>query len=116
MEKSLVKRKFNTRQITVVGVLSAISIVLGALGIGFIPLPMAKATIMHIPVIIGAILEGFLLESLWEQGIAGKKVVYGYFGAALLLLVLFYPALTGLEVPQAYVDRVLNWFPKDWLF
>lgn len=58
MEKSLAKRKFNTRQITVVGVLSAISIVLGALGIGFIPLPMAKATIMHIPVIIGAILEG----------------------------------------------------------
>lgn len=28
---------------------------------GFIPLPMAKATIMHIPVIIGAILEGPLV-------------------------------------------------------
>ncbi len=58
MEKVIGKKKFNTRQIAVVGMLSAISIVLGASGIGFIPLPMAKATIMHIPVIIGAILEG----------------------------------------------------------
>ncbi len=58
MEKVIGKKKFETRQIAVVGMLSAISIVLGASGIGFIPLPMAKATIMHIPVIIGAILEG----------------------------------------------------------
>ncbi len=62
------------------------------------------------------IMIAFLLESLWEQGITGKRLVYAYFSAALLLLVLFYPALTGLEVPQAYADRVLNWFPKDWLF
>lgn len=58
MEKSLVKKRFDTRQIAIIGMLSAVSIVLGSLGIGFIPLPMAKATIMHIPVIIGAILEG----------------------------------------------------------
>lgn len=51
-------RKLGTRQLTMVGMLSAISIVLGATGYGFIPLPMAKATILHIPVIIGAILEG----------------------------------------------------------
>jgi uncharacterized membrane protein len=46
------------RQITTVGMLSAISIILGVSGCGFIPLPLAKATIMHLPVIIGAILEG----------------------------------------------------------
>lgn len=46
------------RQITTVGMLSAISIILGISGYGFIPLPLAKATIMHVPVIIGAILEG----------------------------------------------------------
>ena len=50
--------KFGTRQLTIIGMLSAISIILGLTGYGFIPLPMAKATIMHIPVIIGAILEG----------------------------------------------------------
>ncbi len=58
MEKAIGKRRFETRQIAIVGMLSAVSIVLGASGVGFIPLPMAKATIMHIPVIIGAILEG----------------------------------------------------------
>ena len=51
-------KRLGTRQLTVIGMLSAISIVLGSTGYGFIPLPMAKATIMQIPVIIGAILEG----------------------------------------------------------
>lgn len=49
---------FGVRQITVIGVLSAVSVVLGLTGYGFIPLPIAKATIMHIPVIVGAIIEG----------------------------------------------------------
>ncbi|HWR10141.1 ECF transporter S component [Sporomusa sp.] len=50
--------RFGVRQIAIVGMLSAISIILGLSGYGFIPLPTAKATIMQIPVIIGAILEG----------------------------------------------------------
>lgn len=53
-----VSPKFGVRQITVVGMLSAVSIILGLTGYGFIPLPTVKATIMHVPVIIGAILEG----------------------------------------------------------
>jgi uncharacterized membrane protein len=62
MEKTSLGRRmsgrFSTRQIATIGMLSAISIVLGLSGYGFIPLPTAKATIMHIPIIIGAILEG----------------------------------------------------------
>ncbi len=54
----------NTRQIAVIGMLSSISIVLGLTGYGFIPLPIAKATIMHIPVIIGAILEGPMVGAM----------------------------------------------------
>lgn len=54
-------RKFGTRQITIIGMLSAVSVVLGLTGYGFIPLPFVKATIMHIPVIIGAIVEGPLV-------------------------------------------------------
>lgn len=50
--------KFGVRQIAIIGMLSAISITLGLSGFGFIPLPTAKATIMQIPVIIGAVLEG----------------------------------------------------------
>jgi uncharacterized membrane protein len=57
-------RRLSTRQLTVIGMLSAVSIVLGATGYGFIPLPMAKATILHVPVIIGAILEGPLVGGI----------------------------------------------------
>lgn len=56
--------RLSTRQITIVGMLSAISIILGITGYGFIPLPIAKVTIMHIPVIIGAILEGPIVGAL----------------------------------------------------
>jgi uncharacterized membrane protein len=55
---SITAKRLGTRQITIIGMLSAISILLGSTGFGFVPLPMAKATIMQIPVIIGAILEG----------------------------------------------------------
>ena len=58
MDNKKEARKLGTRQIAVIGMLSAVSILLGSTGYGFIPLPMAKATIMQIPVIIGAILEG----------------------------------------------------------
>lgn len=47
-----------TRKLTVTGILGGISILLGATPLGFIPVGLTKATIMHIPVIIGAILEG----------------------------------------------------------
>lgn len=46
------------RQIVTIGMLSAIIVVLGVTGLGFIPIPPVKATIMHLPVIIGAIIEG----------------------------------------------------------
>ena len=45
----------------IVGVLSSISIMLSMTPLGFIPLGPLNATIMHIPVIIGAILEGPLV-------------------------------------------------------
>jgi uncharacterized membrane protein len=50
----------NTRRIVVAGVLGAIAIVLGVTRIGFMPVPntTANATIMHVPAIIGAVLEG----------------------------------------------------------
>ncbi|MRR29268.1 ECF transporter S component [bacterium] len=48
-----------TRKIVVTGVLGAISVLLGLTHWGFIPwFSGASLTIMHVPVIIGAILEG----------------------------------------------------------
>ena len=61
MQKMKNKKLFSNRQLTSIGLLSAISIFMGLSGVGFIPLPFMKATIMHIPVIIGAIIEGPLV-------------------------------------------------------
>ena len=53
------QRRLNVRKMTVIGVLSAISIMMSMIPfIGYIPIGPTKATIMHIPVIIGAIIEG----------------------------------------------------------
>jgi uncharacterized membrane protein len=61
INNSLEKTRIKTRKLTTIGMLSAICVVLGLTGYGFIPLPGAKATIMHIPVIIGSIIGGPLV-------------------------------------------------------
>ena len=50
----------STRKIVMSGILGAVSILLGATGIGFIPVPTpaGHATIMHVPAILGGVLEG----------------------------------------------------------
>lgn len=64
MLKNVAVRKLGTRQIVVIGMLSAVSVIMGMAGFGFIPLPTVKATIMHLPVIIGAIIEGPVVGGL----------------------------------------------------
>lgn len=53
-----VKQRFTVRQMATVGLLAAITVVLGMTGLGFIPIPPISATILHIPTLIGALLEG----------------------------------------------------------
>lgn len=50
----------SVRKIVIAGVLSAIAMLLGWTRLGFIPVPTAagNATIMHVPAIIGGIMEG----------------------------------------------------------
>ncbi|RRD95482.1 ECF transporter S component [Clostridiales bacterium COT073_COT-073] len=50
--------KLDTRNIALIGVLGGITIFLGLTPMGFIPIGPTAATIMHIPVIIGAIMGG----------------------------------------------------------
>jgi uncharacterized membrane protein len=52
--------ELTTRRIVTAGMLGAIAIALGVTRLGFIPVPnvSGNATIMHIPAIIGAVLEG----------------------------------------------------------
>jgi len=56
MEKGL-----TVRRIVIAGVLGAIAILLGVTRLGYIPVPTAagNATIMHIPAVIGGIMEGW---------------------------------------------------------
>ena len=54
------KSTFTVRKIVITGVLAAIAILLGVTRLGFIPVPntTGNATIMHVPAIIGGVLEG----------------------------------------------------------
>ena len=52
------KQKKDLRRMVQIALLAAIMMVMSATPLGYIPLPFMKATIMHIPVIIGACLLG----------------------------------------------------------
>lgn len=113
-----------TRKIVVAGVLSAISVLLGATHWGFIPwLAGAALTIMHVPAIIGAVLEGpvvglvigfiFGLFSLIQGAIAPTGPTDVWFTNPLLSIVprlaigpvawLVYRALQKVNEPLALI-------------
>lgn len=56
----------SVRKIVVTGILAAIAILLGATRLGFIPVPniSGNATIMHVPAILGGVMEGPLVGAL----------------------------------------------------
>lgn len=56
----------STRRIVIAGVLGAVAILLGVTRLGFIPVPnlSGNATIMHVPAILGGILEGPVVGAL----------------------------------------------------
>lgn len=104
MERSNVKTKFSVRQMTMVGMLSAISIFLGLTGLGFIPIPPVKATIMHIPVIIGAIVEGPIVGSLVGL-VFGLFSMYQAFTTPLPTSFIFWNPIIAL-VPRVLIGIV----------
>jgi uncharacterized membrane protein len=56
----MMKKQLTVRNIVIAGVLGAVAILLGVTRLGYIPVPTAagNATIMHIPAIIGGIMQG----------------------------------------------------------
>ena len=52
------QKKLDTRYMATLAMLCGVLLVMGITGIGFIPFPVIKATTMHIPVILGAVLLG----------------------------------------------------------
>ena len=119
MERSTPKKVLGLRQMVIIGMLSGISIFMGLTGLGFIPLPFMKATIMHIPVIIGAIIEGPIVRAL-VGGVFGLFSMYQAFTTPTPTSFIFYNPIIAI-IPRVligivayYVYKFLkNKFKKD---
>lgn len=81
-------KKLDTRYMATLAMLCGLLLVMGMTGIGFIPLPVIKATTMHIPVILGAVLLGpgagatlgavFGLCSIWANTTAPGLLSFAF--------------------------------------
>ncbi len=85
MQRQQPRTLFQPRQMAMVGLLSSISILLSLTPLGYIPILPINPTIMHVPVIIGAIIEGPL---------AGA-VIGGIFGLSSLIRAFMTPTPTN---------------------
>ena len=82
------KQQRDTKRMVLLGMLITVLLVMGMTGIGFIPLPVIKATTMHIPVILGAVLLGpgagavlggaFGLCSIWANTTAPGLLSFAF--------------------------------------
>lgn len=81
-------RKHDTRWLAGVAMFAAIQLFLNISGIGLIPLPFIKATTLHIPVIVGAVVFGplaggilggvFGLCSIWTNSVAPSAMSFAF--------------------------------------
>lgn len=96
-----------TRKLVVTGMLSAITIVLGMTPLGLIPLGPLKLTILHLPVILGAMIEGPVV-GLILGAVFGGLSLYNAFAAPTILSPLFYNPLVSI-LPRMLIG------PVSWL-
>jgi uncharacterized membrane protein len=87
----------STRKIVIAGVLGAIAILLGWTRLGFIPVPnlAGNATIMHVPAIIGGVMEGWIVG-----GLVG--LIFGIFSFLQATLPLFKDPLVAI-LPRVFI-------------
>lgn len=90
-------KALSVRKIVIAGVLAAVAILLGVTRLGFIPVPTAagNATIMHVPAIIGGIMEGWLVG-----GIIGT--IFGLFSFLQATTPLFKDPLVAI-LPRIFI-------------
>lgn len=117
------KKHLDTRYLVSLAMMCAVLLVLGMTGIGFIQLPVIKATTMHIPVILGAILLGPGTGAVLG-GVFGLCSIWANTTAPGLLSFAFSPFMTTEGLPGvlkslwiALVCRILlgvlaGWFWK----
>lgn len=92
------RKKMDTRYMATLAMFCGILLVMGATGIGFIPLPVIKATTMHIPVILGAILLGPAAGAILG-GVFGLCSIWANTTSPGLLAFAFSPFMTTEGLP-----------------
>lgn len=92
------RKKMGTRYMATLAMFCGILLVMGATGIGFIPLPVIKATTMHIPVILGAILLGPAAGAVLG-GVFGLCSIWANTTSPGLLAFAFSPFMTTEGLP-----------------
>lgn len=116
------KKKFDAKPMATLAMLSGLLLVMGMTGIGFIPLPVIKATTMHIPVILGAILLGPNAGAVLG-GVFGLCSIWANTATPGLLSFAFSPFMTTEGLPGAAKAiwialgcRVLFGYLAGWLW
>ena len=116
------KRKKDTRWLASVALMMAVVILLASTPLGMIQLPVVKATTVHIPVILGAILLGPLAGSILG-GVFGICSMVSNTMAPTLLSFAFSPfmSMTGISgaVKAVWISvgcRILIGFFAGWLW
>lgn len=94
----MIKKKLNIKKLTIIGILGAISVILGMTPLGFIPVGPTRATIMHIPVLIGAIMEG--------------PIVGGFVGLIFGLFSIFQAITAPTPVSFAFLNPLVSVLPR----
>lgn len=92
------RKKMDTRYMATLAMFCGLLLVMGATGIGFIPLPVIKATTMHIPVILGAILLGPAAGAILG-GVFGLCSIWANTTSPGLLAFAFSPFMTTEGLP-----------------
>ena len=92
------RKKMDTRYMSTLAMFCGILLVMGATGIGFIPLPVIKATTMHIPVILGAVLLGPAAGAVLG-GVFGLCSIWANTTSPGLLAFAFSPFMTTEGLP-----------------
>lgn len=90
--------RLSIRKVVIIGVLGGITAVLGMTPLGFIPVGPTRATIMHIPVIIGSIMEG--------------PLVGGFIGLIFGLFSIFQAITNPTPVSFAFLNPIVSILPR----
>jgi len=100
MYKSQSKSRLTVRRMAVIGILSAMSIGLNFTPLAFVLIPglPVQITLMHVPVIIGAILEG--------------PLVGAFIGLIFGLFSLYTAAITPIPIAFAFLNPLVSVVPR----